>query len=219
MATIDLLGQTFGRLLVLGRALTPPKRREWYWLCTCTCGAQITAASSLLRNGTIKSCGCLRQEMGVTQGLSCRRHGESTNGGMTPEYRAWANMMSRCHNVRHQSYPNYGGRGISVSAQWDTFEAFLTDVGRRPSKAHSLDRVDNTADYGPLNWRWATPIEQNRNKRSNRHHTINNVTRTLAEWIALGGLDNNAVRQRIRTGMPIDEALTRPIRKLQRRAV
>lgn len=84
----------------------------------------------------------------------------------TPTYNAWSGMIQRCENHNHVSFEDYGGRGITVCKRWkESFENFLSDVGERPSKGVSLDRVDNNGNYEPGNVRWATPTEQQLNRR------------------------------------------------------
>lgn len=108
------------------------------------------------------------------------------------EYRAWYAMIDRCYNHKNKHFKNYGGRGIAVCARWrQNYRAFLADVGRAPSRDHSLDRVRNNDGYEPGNVRWATWIEQNNNKRRARcgrcgrtgHdiRTCDKLTRALAE--------------------------------------
>jgi len=79
-------------------------------------------------------------------------------------------MRQRCENPGNKSYPDYGGRGITVCEAWRaSFEAFLADMGERPSRQHSIERNDNDRGYEPGNCRWALPTEQARNRRRKTH--------------------------------------------------
>jgi hypothetical protein len=85
------------------------------------------------------------------------------------EYAVWCHIKARCYNPNHVAYAHYGGRGIKVCKRWrDSFKAFLADMGRRPSSKHSIDRIDNDGDYKPDNCRWATPWQQQNNKRGSQ---------------------------------------------------
>lgn len=104
-----------------------------------------------------------------TFGERMTKHGHTADHKTTPEYRAWANMHTRCSNPKSSYFPRYGGRGISVCSRWDSFEFFLSDMGNRPSRGHSLDRFPNRdGNYEPGNCRWATSQEQNRNRSTTR---------------------------------------------------
>jgi hypothetical protein len=128
------------------------------------------------------------------------------------EYRIWASMKNRCHNPRDQGYAGYGGRGIQVCPRWrDSFENFIADMGRRPSKKHSIDRIENAGDYEPSNCRWATWKEQNNNLRTNRLLTLRGTTKTIHQWADEKGVDAKTLDARLRDGWSVEATLTRPV--------
>lgn len=76
-------------------------------------------------------------------------------------------MLRRCYDPEHPRYADWGGRGIRVCARWHEYPNFLADMGTRPT-GRTLDRKDNEGDYEPGNCRWATPKEQQANRRNSR---------------------------------------------------
>jgi hypothetical protein len=158
---IDLTGDQYSRLTVISQAgqMDSGHRR---WLCRCSCGSEVTVAGTELRSGDTKSCGCLRRE--TTAKLNVTHKMTSA-----PEYRTWATIIRRCTNKNTKDYKYYGGRGISVCAEWvGNFEAFFQHVGKKPSPKYSIDRIDNNGNYEPGNVRWATHQQQMQNQGPRR---------------------------------------------------
>lgn len=166
---LDLAGCRFGSLLVL-RATAERRERCVMWRCLCDCGARVLVRASTLRAGRTISCGCSRKP---TAPLRNRRHGHTSGGNISPEYRAWTEMKRRCLDRHRKEFKNYGGRGIAIHAAWASdFAAFFACVGPRPSSRHSIDRYpNNDGNYEPGNVRWATAKQQanNRRKRERKH--------------------------------------------------
>lgn len=160
MRRIEMVGQTYG-LLPVRELISNGKRPQCSSDCACGTKNFVTDSYSV-RKALTTSCGC-RQNSGE----SARKHGEAAKGQWTPEYRAWINMNTRCHNPNATRYKDWGGRGIIVCEEWrDDYPAFLAYVGRRPSPEHSIDRFpDPDGNYEPGNVRWATHIEQRLNQR------------------------------------------------------
>jgi len=128
-----------------------------------------------------------------------------------PLYDLWRAMVDRCHNPRAHGFKNYGGRGIVVCSRWrESFDDFVSDVGERPSRKHSLDRKDNDGNYEPGNVRWATRSEQARNTRFNRLLTAFGKTQTAEEWAIETGLPKSTLFNRIRRGWPDEKVIGTP---------
>ena len=130
-------------------------------LCRCDCGVVRNVSIQTLKKGASHHCGCRNGEKNADL------HGTHLMS-KTSEYRAWAKMKERCRNPNNKDWHNYGGRGIRVCDSWvDDFEVFYADMGPKPSRSHSIDRIDVNGNYEPGNVRWATKSEQMQNVRHN----------------------------------------------------
>ncbi len=200
----DYRGQKFHRLTVVSFARIRP-RGGAVWNCICECGAQTTATVSDLRSGHTKSCGCLSAERMRAMRTT---HGRSD----TPEYNIWQGMLSRCYNPHSKIYRHYGGRGIKVCERWHTsFEKFFADMGKRPSRRHSVERINNNADYSPQNCQWATRVKQANNTRQNHYATYLGKTQSIADWARELNIPYHRLRARILRGVSIERAFTHQI--------
>jgi hypothetical protein len=129
----------------------------------------------------------------------------------TPEYNAWRNLKYRCYKTDHPEYKNYGARGITVCGRWlDAFQNFFEDMGPRPSRSHSIDRIDNAGNYEPSNCRWSTLKEQNRNTRKNIIIVYRGEEMCIAQAAELSGIKSKTLWSRIRLGY-CSEDLFKPV--------
>ncbi len=163
---IDLTGKRYGRLLVVNRA-TRSRSGHSIWSCRCDCGNETLVYATNLRCGGTKSCGCLDRESranNLTAGIPI--HGHCAGRKKTRTYTTWASIQQRCTNSNASNYDRYGGQGIAVCDRWKSFASFFADMGERP-EGTSIDRhPNNTGNYEPGNCRWATPKEQQANRRA-----------------------------------------------------
>lgn len=160
----------FGRWKVIGQS-DPLRRADGgkipHRLARCSCGTVRSVSLANLKSGKSKSCGCFRRKRTTETKIV---HGDARKGAVAPEYSIWQAMIKRCKDPDH---PDYGGRGIKVCSRWSQYQNFLSDMGRRPSSGHSLDRYpNNDGDYEPTNCRWATAKEQRANQPSCPHRSI-----------------------------------------------
>ena len=196
MKRIDLAGKTFGRLDVINYAGASK------WNCICSCGAQRKIESYTLRKGITVSCGCYAREVNTT-------HGKAG----TKIYSIWENMKNRCTSPSNTYWHRYGGRGICVCPEWQSFEAFYLVMGDPPSSNHSLGRIDNNGNYCPENCRWETAEQQDNNKCLNHFVEINGETKTLTQWAKNNKLNPSTVLSRVHYGWNEVDAVTIPAKR------
>lgn len=130
----------------------------------------------------------------------------------TPEYLIWATMLARCQRKTAHDFDRYGGRGIRVCERWHDFSDFLADVGLRPSKNHSLDRINNDGNYEPSNVRWATLQEQANNKRTTHFVEYDGQRMSIADAARAAGslITRESAARRIRDGWDVKLAVETP---------
>ena len=158
MEIINMIGFKFGEWTVISRSIES-KNKDTYWKCICTCGNTKDISGSSLRRGLSKQC----KECHIKKNI--RKTGLSRNKEST--YRIWSAMKERCFNKNNKNYMRYGGRGITVCESWLSYENFHDDMGKRP-KGYSIERIDSDGNYNPENCKWASMIEQNRNRCGNK---------------------------------------------------
>jgi len=201
----ELTGRKFGSWTVVRLAGTNQHHQKM-WTCKCDCGVVRDVVGYTLVTGGSSNCG--------KSGEHPYKHGDCIDGKVTPEYATWNKMIQRCENKKSSAYRNYGGRGITVCERWHDFQNFIDDVGRKPSKEHSLDRMNNAKGYERSNCRWATREEQMRNTRRNRIVAYKRVTKTLIEWAEDVGISYATLWQRLEVlGWSVERALEEPVHR------
>lgn len=208
---IDITGQVFGRLTVIRLAEERDTLRRFLWHCMCQCGELPIVSGEALKSGNTRSCGCLFREVliqrNTTHGL---RH--------TPEWHIWAQMIGRCRNPRNKGYKNYGARGITIEdPRWFNFAHFIADMGPRPSRELTLERLNNDRGYYKDNCAWKTRAEQSRNKRNLRWITFRGETKVLTDWANAKGLRPVTLLFRFKRGWSIEKALMTPVLNMNKR--
>lgn len=216
MATPDITGQRFARLV----AIEPTTPRQGRWVVACDCGAQFVTGRNRLLSGHIRSCGCLKLDSLIERR---RSHGEShsgKDGNATRLYQSWLAMRGRVNSPNGPMYYRYGGRGIKVCPEWESFETFRDWAlanGYRDDL--TIDRIDNDGDYCPGNCRWTDSQQQARNRSSNIVGVIDGHKACLAEHADRHGISYDVAIQRIKKlGWSLERAVTTPVRKIKEKA-
>lgn len=150
MKLINRIGQVFGKLTVVEQA-GRDKLKKVLWRCKCECGKETVVVSGSLVTGNTTSCGCVAPNL---------KHGGWGKGS----YNTWRAMIRRCTISTDKDYPRYGGKGVSVCAEWLQYANFVADMGE-PKGDETLDRIDVYGNYNKQNCRWAGVKTQNRNVR------------------------------------------------------
>lgn len=199
----NLAGRTFNRLTVVG--FEKSERRRRYWKCTCVCGNETVVETSKLKTGHSKSCGCLladkNRELRQT-------HAHTSNGQKSLTYKSYTNMITRCENPRAINYDRYGGVGVTICPRWrhgegelSGFECFLADMGERPTRSHSIDRINGSEGYQPGNCRWVVGRAQLFNRANTVTINVSGFDIPLAVACELTGIKYGTAWMRIKSGL------------------
>lgn len=219
---IDISGRRYGKLTVVRRADDRFDKKgniRTVYLCKCDCGNETITYASNLTSGHSKSCGCEQKEnlkrIGFQNMPDLRMDTTKHHKSNTRLYRIWRGMKERCNNPNSNAYSNYGGRGIKVCDEWkNDFEVFYSwAITNGYSDNLSIDRIDVNGNYEPSNCRWADTKTQCNNMRTNKYFTINSTTKTMKQWADTYDMDYGKVKERIRIGWTIEEALELKPRK------
>ena len=203
----DLLGHKFGMYTVLSKA-EYDYDGEALWLCQCECGnvRKVRRDDLIPWDYPYPNCGCYVSEYEAKPEIAEEQ--DETQEERKLLRSVWSGMKYRCHNPNDPGYKNYGERGIYVCDRWkDNFENFYDDMHEGYERGLQIDRIDNDGPYSPENCRWATPTENQRNKRTNRFITTAIGRKTIAEQAEISGVRATTIRERINNGMPEELAI------------
>lgn len=207
---VDITGVKNNYLTAVRRENNYKGTRDNYWVCKCDCGKLTIVRKYDFLHGKTKSCGCRSNEI---KSASKFKHGDAKKD--TPLYYVWSSMRQRCNNSNHPAYKNYGSRGISVCKEWDDYSVFKEwALASGYKKGLSLDRIDNDGNYCPENCKWSTFIEQQNNRRCSFYITYNGITRTATEWSRIVNKSDTTIKERIKRGWSVEDALYKePLRR------
>ena len=191
----DLTNKHFNKLTAIKFAYI--KNGKTYWECECECGNKKIVRADSLQNGTIKSCGCARNNP--------RSHGFCG----TKIYKRWEDMKARCLNHNNKHYKDYGGRGITICQEWlsDFMNFYNWAINNGYSDSLSIDRIDVNGNYEPSNCRWVTMKNQMRNTRLTHYIEYNGEKHCVSEWLEILGITNRSVANKLYAGYPLEKII------------
>lgn len=209
---IDITGNKYNKLTVIRRVKSNIKGLP-RWLCQCECGNYTEVNGNNLKNGAVKSCGCLLKDP-----ENAKHFGEPRKKEKTLEevrlYRIFRGMITRCENKNNPAYKNYGARGIKICNEWrNSFLSFYQwAINNGYKLGLTIERINVNKDYEPLNCKWISRRQQNFNKRNSYNFIINGKRQCLSAWCKEYNMPYLTVYNRItKFGMSVEDALTKPI--------
>lgn len=210
--SVDLIGQRFGRLVVIEKSEKRDSGGNVFWLCKCDCGKDTLVSTHSLKVGHCKSCGCYKIDVNREQGKQCfTKHGKK----YTRIYNIWCSMKQRCYGKNVKSYKYYGARGITICDEWkNDFMSFYNWAMNNGYQDNlTIDRINVNGNYEPNNCRWCTVLEQSNNRRSNHLVVYNGVEMTVKQLSELCDIQYHTLLGRLLKGWTVDRAVNQPIRK------
>lgn len=201
----SMLGLRFYKLLIIGDGWRDPAPVSKRWVrVLCDCGNEFDVLHTSLKTGNTKSCGCLNRELS-----GARLRGFLTTHGQwgTRLHKTWIGIRERCRDKKNK---DYGGRGIRVCQEWQSFENFYRwAVVSGYNDSLTIDRIDVNGNYEPSNCRWVTIKAQQRNKRNTLMVTYHGQTKPLKEWAEELKIPYMTLWQRLKKlGQPTEIAFT-----------
>ena len=195
-------GTVFNELTFIkmtGKVL-PKRGKTALFKCSCGVVKELLLTKVKTKKTPIRSCGCI---------IHKPEHGKIThNMRYTRQYSIWRNMKARCSNKKDVCFAMYGGAGVSVCDKWKQFSGFWEDMKEEYTDELTIDRIDGTKGYSLENCRWATIIEQNNNKRTNRILTVGGIERTIAQWSRHNDVPQGTISSRLKKSLSHKKAVT-----------
>lgn len=192
----NLIGQRFGKLVVLELCKERAPDRHYLWRCKCDCGNYKNIMGKFLKSGHSKSCGCITKRPYDTKSRL---------------YHIWCGMKQRCFIKKSDAYNNYGGRGIVVCDEWKndfiSFQNWAFDNGYEDNL--TIERLNVNDGYNPSNCTWITKEEQACNKRNNHFFVKDGRKRTVADIEKELGLSQGTIYHRLKSGWSVEDAISK----------
>lgn len=211
----NLIGKRFGRLVVSAKSHS---NNGVHWKCDCDCGGRNVVRTAILRNGSVRSCGCGSQEAAINNLHTSaeKRRVRVPHARKLKDIRR--NMINRCADPRNKRWKNYGGRGITVCDEWvfnpRGFYQWATDNGYTPGL--SIDRIDVNGNYEPGNCRFTDTYAQQNNTTRNHRVVWKGESKTIAEIAREIGMKQGVLGKRVRSGWSIERATQQSVRSVTR---
>lgn len=197
------INDIFNKLTI--KALYRNKDHKWYAICQCACGNK-TERHVLVRHlitGNTKSCGCYNKELCINRST---KHNSKCRGNSDKLYAAWVEMRRRCNTKTCEAYKNYGGRGISITPEWEEFIAFKNwALANGYKDGLTIERLDVNGNYCPSNCTWIPKANQSKNRRTCNFIEHNGLCMTVTDWSRLTGIPRGTIYKRLKRNLPLNE--------------